>query len=642
MRISRKSFAVSEQKGRQIETPSWKVEYDQSSPVFKSDNGTTVVVEGDLYYHVTGTGKSVCFGSNDDICGLLKHVYDSVGEKDFPESVEGIYNVAVIDEEKDVILVFGDAFNRLNLFYCLDDRCRIISTEFRDVLSGFDTIDYDPAVFCCLMILGYPPLKHTPYSGLRRLAIGERLLLQNGKIHLMKADVRSLDSVEMDETNLNQYADILENSILSRSSQSENWVMVSAGWDSTIILGVLRKYFDAANVRPIILAMKLADGRYYNPYEIDKAMEIGKHYNVPVEVTTIDYGGVELPRIWEDASQSRRSDFVYTYLPTFQIIANVIQEKGKPDAAVFVGSFADGLHNFGFSQYISLPYLSYDFREYADKIRSYLYSPSFLKKVFNNTFEDDFAYKLFKWHHPKVEFVDVSSMSRNERIFEYLLSFVMSNSRLPFACIANDSIFSSEARVRFKEWLYENYFKDVVEQINCQNMYFWLIWLYQHFHLQGSEKGAMNASYRGYGKRPRWPYYDLRLVEFLQMMPENWGRGLEWRPIKYPLKHYGCERLRIPLEIVKSTFHSYISETDRDRSADLRREMINNSTMTYSTWRDMRDNPNSDKLFDKEWFNIAALNNMLQTGESESGSVLPLNLLALLSTGFEGEWDLIT
>ena len=193
------------------------------------------------------------------------------------------------------------------------------------------------------------------------------------------------------------------------------------------------------------------------------------------------------------------------------------------------------------------------------------------------------------------------------------------------------------ARVHFKEWLYENYLRDVVEQINCQNMYFWLVWLYQHFHLQGAEKGAVNASYRGTGKRPRWPFYDLRLVKFLQMMPENWGRGLEWRPPKYPLKHYGCERLRIPSEIVKATFHSYISEMNQGRAIDLRREMLNNSTMTYSTWQDVRDNPNSDRLFDKEWFNIAVLNNMLQTGESESGSVLPLNLLALLSTGFEGE-----
>lgn len=636
MRISKRPLNTSKPKAHIVQTPTWQVEYEPNSSVFKADDSTTVIIEGDLYYLLGGDDKPVCFSAESDAGAALKRVYDSVGVAGFPESVEGIYNVAVIDEAQDTISITGDAFNRANLFYSADEKCPVISTELRDVLSCFDTIDYDPAVLSCILLLAYPPLKHSPYRGLRRLAIGERLVLQNDKMQVVGAEVKPVLSGKMDETGLDRYAEILENAVLSRSSQSENWVYISGGWDSTIILGVLRKYFDSAHVRAVVQAFQFSDGRCYNPYEVDKAVEIAGHYEVPVEVVTTDLADVNLARIWQDNAQARRSNLTYDWLPAFPIMANSVREKGKRDAAVFVGSFADALHNFGFSQYVSLPYLNYDFRHYSDKMRCYLYSPSFLKKVIDNTFEDDFAYKLFKWHYSKARFVNVSEMSRNERVFEYLLSFVMSGSRLPFACTDNESIFLNDADVSFKEWLYNNYFKSAVEQITCESMYFWLIWLYQHFHLQGNEKSALNASLRASGQRPCWPFYDLRLVRFLQMMPEDWGRGLEWRPIKYPLKYYGCEKLRIPYEIVESSFHSYIDETEQGRSIDWRSEVINKSILSSGTWKKVRSNPNLSKFFDQKWFDIAVLNDALQTGGSKSGTTLPLNLLALLSTGFEG------
>lgn len=636
MRISKKLFGVLPLLDRQMETSNWRVEYNQNMFVFRGDNGKTVVVEGEVHYYIDRDGNPVRFIPSNDTCGPLKRVYDSVGQEGFSESVEGMYNVAVINKQKDTVLIFGDAFNRVNLFYCIDKKCPVISTEFRDVLSCFDTIEYDPAVFYCLLLLGYPPLKHTPYRGLRRLAIGERLLFQNNDMHLVEAEAKPLVSMKMSEADLDRYGEILENAILSRSSQSENWIELS-GWDSTVILGVLRKHFDAAKVRVVTQGRKFSDGYCPNQRMVDNVIEIGKQYNVLVEVVTTDLFDIRLSKALSDTRQARISHFVYDNPLGYQTMANLIKGKGKPGAAVFLGSFADSLHDFAFSHYASLPYLSGDFRNYSNKIRAYLYSPSFLKKVIDNTFEDDFAYKLFKWHYPQVQFVGTSSMTTNARIFEYLLSFILSNSRLPFAAIATESVFLSNAKVCFKEWLWDNYFKNAVEQIDCQNMYFWLIWLYQHFHLQGTEKGVQESCFEGSRKRVRQPYYDLRLVKFLQIMPVDWGRGLEWRPGKYPLVHYGREKLEVPYEFLENTFHGYIGDAEQHRVRDLSSEIINNSTLTSSVWKEVRSNQNLSRFFNKEWFNIDALNDVLQTGESESGTRLPLTLLILLSTGFEGQ-----
>ncbi len=635
MRVFNKSSVSPVQTSQlHLETASWRVEYDPKSFVFKPDSGATVILEGDLHYYLDIGGNPIHFSGTNDDCIPLKRIYVSLGDKTFPENVEGVYNVAVIDEPKDTIQIFGDAFNRSNLFYPEDPECPVISTDFRDILDRFNTITYDANVLCCLIILGYPPAKHTPYQGVRRLAIGERLFLHNNMIRVTKLKAFPLPCREMNELDLTTYASIFENAIMSRVSQSENWAHISGGWDSTIVLGVLRKYFDTSNLRTIVQAFNFNDGRCYNPYEVEKSIEIAKHYQVPVEVAMTDLGDPLMPKLWADGTHYRRSDFVYRWAISQPVMANVTRNTGIP-GSVFVGSFSDGLHNFGFSQYSSLPRLSYDFREYSDKMKSYLYSPTFLKKVIDNTFEDDFAYQLFRWYYSAAEFVDTSHMSRNERVFEYLLPFVISNVRLPFTRVATDSFFPSEARAHLKDWLYEHYFKDVVEQINPRNMYYWTIWLYLHFHLQGADKTAFNASLRGSDKQPCWPFYDLMLVRFLQVMPENWGRGLEWRPIKYPLKHYGCEMLNIPSEIVEATFHSYIDETEEGRSVDWQSEIISNSTMASTTWDDIIKKPNVEKYFNKDWFNISAMENALQTCKSSTDPTTTLNLLAILSTGFE-------
>jgi len=606
MRISLKSSDVLKKTEHQIESSHWRVEYDSGAVVFQTDDQISVVLEGEVYYCLADNDKPICPNNR-----VLKHICQVVGIEGFAEKVEGKYNVAVVDRAKDAVSIFGDAFNRVNLFYCRDHP--VASTNLEDILSYRQAIEYDPRVLYCLLILGYPPSGHTPYYRACRLAIGERLLMENGKIDVIKAEAKPLLSHEMGDAELQQYGEILENAIMCRSSVNEDWVESSGGWDSTIILGVLRRYLKSP-VRAVFCALNLSDGRCFNPFEAKKVLAIGQYYDIPVEVAPLSLGRVELAKLWAETSEARHSHFIGEWMPLYYAMAKAIKEKGQNGGSVFIGSFADSVHNFGFSQLLSLPYLTYDFRDYSDKMRSYLYSPSFLEKVINNTFGDDFIYKLFKWQHPQVKF---THPKEEERTFEYLLSFVLSSSRLPFASIANQSIFTPDGQAYFKEWLYQNYFKEAVEQINCQNMYFWLIWLYQHFHLQGGERNNVEASLAGSGKRVCQPYYDLKLVKFLQTMPESWGRGLEWRSTKYPLKHYGRERLGIPYQIIKTPFHSYIHQTE-DGRGNYRWELA--QALSFST--DL-------EVFDKNWFNIDSLTQLLKGDKSDPK--LLLNLIGILN-----------
>jgi hypothetical protein len=230
----------------------------------------------------------------------------------------------------------------------------------------------------------------------------------------------------------------------------------------------------------------------------------------------------------------------------------------------------------------------------------------------------------------------VKSNSPKDAVLDYLLSFILSDFRIPFARIAREDVFKEEAKESFKKWLHNNYFKEAVEDIKPENMYFYLIHLYKYFHLQGSEYQVVKSSFDGSGFHPRLPHLDMKLAEFLASMPENWGRSLEWKPIKYPLKQYAKENLDIPVDIIESEFHSYIDEKeDEDRLIDWRSEMVNNSPIGLR-WRGAKNQKVVDKIFDKKWFDTNLIKKQLSKPCDPSTSGLHLNLAALLSVGLEG------
>ena len=57
------------------------------------------------------------------------------------------------------------------------------------------------------------------------------------------------------------------------------------------------------------------------------------------------------------------------------------------------------------------------------------------------------------------------------------------------------------------------------------------------------------------------PFRDSRLQEFLCEMPESWGRGLEMKPTKYPLKWVLENEIDYPLHLQVGP-HSYLYDVN--------------------------------------------------------------------------------
>ena len=80
------------------------------------------------------------------------------------------------------------------------------------------------------------------------------------------------------------------------------------------------------------------------------------------------------------------------------------------------------------------------------------------------------------------------------------------------------------------------YLKEPADNLTPDNLYATYLDLYNSFHWQGSTVATLNHAVESHGLVCALPFHDTMLIDFLSHMPESWGRGLELKPTKYPLK----------------------------------------------------------------------------------------------------------
>jgi len=100
------------------------------------------------------------------------------------------------------------------------------------------------------------------------------------------------------------------------------------------------------------------------------------------------------------------------------------------------------------------------------------------------------------------------------------------------------------------------------------------------------------------------------------------------------MKHYACEKVRVPYEIIESGLHSYVTDSESGRGFDYRSDIINNSLL-IPEMRNLRESSNLSKLFNNNFFKSDILGGILQTGESKSDSMMLLRIIMLLSANLQ-------
>jgi len=600
----------------QLSNNKLKVIYDMNNCIVESDK--------DLVQYNFGTNKKLFFFGkiigvklNDTkLIGvsnkLNQQIIKSFSTYDLEQSIkkiEGRFIYIYIDGSH--IHLGTDSLGQIDLYYQKEEEGLILSSHLGLLpFVNDENIEYDQiGAAHALYIYGYRPAKkQTLYTKVKRLGVNEKIDWKDGKFSVIKMRKELLNTTEFDYIEHHDtYSNLFLDAIEKRSSPKGNIVYLSSGWDSTSILASLVHMYGANKTRAVIGRMNFSkEAGVCNPYEIIRAQKMADYFGVKLEIVEFDYyrRGPELTEKYSGfmKNQMVTSMSFYQWLDLASYVAAT-----SSGESVFSGEISDGVHNFGFSQCLTvLDHPVHEFREYSDKMASYLYSPTFLKTILDDSFDNDSIYNFLKDRYTGGIF-DSQSFDNVEKVKQLLSSMFLRDTRFPFWSLKNSSYFTKKGREFYEYEMSKSYLDEIAVKITDKNLYSALINLYNSFHWNGGTVSTLYMTGDLFGIDVNLPFKDSRLIRFLSEMPESWGRGLEMRPTKYPLKHFLKNKIDYPYHLQTGP-HSYLYDTDHE--FDHAAEWNYRSSFNVQ-YRDILSKRAYRNVLSEDYFNISYLDKIV-------------------------------
>lgn len=555
---------------------------------------------------------------------------------DLPGSVtrlEGRFVLVV--EQAAGVWVGTDPQGRADVFV---DRERGILTTDLSGLSAPARGGFDQAAWAhALVAYGYrAPKRHTPYTHIHRLGIGESARLAAGSqlaLHqtpFVPAVTRPLTTRSLDD-----YADRLLEAVRVRGSRHGNVVYLSSGWDSTAILACLVHLFGPRKVRAVIGRMQYAErSGVINQFEIDRARAVADYYGVRLDVAEFDYR-TDAPAILEQVQPIFRNLHLASVTGiNHYVLARHVAATTTGDESVFAGEISDGAHNLGFSQFTSIFHPTQAFREYSDKMAGYLFGPTFLQQLHAGTADQDAVHQIMRARLGNATFDPLASLPQ-ARTRQLLSSLFLRGTRFPLMSLANVPMLTPAGAAMYASSMEDSYLSEAGDQATADTLYAWYLHLYQSFHWQGATVATLAVTGEALGLRMALPFWDSRLQESLAAMPEDAGRGLDLHPTKYPLKWTLRHRLDYPFHLQVGP-HSYLYDVDPSFSHSA--ELAFGSSFRKTFVSALQRRPHREVL-DGSYFDLGYLDGLVDryvAGQEVRGQELNdvLSLALLSSVGW--------
>jgi hypothetical protein len=537
-----------------VETDTLKVEAEAGAARHQRPDGSRVIVVGHVLGERGADGALRPLATRDVLPD------QGAGATRLPR-VEGRY--LVVDLASDgTAEVWADALGQRDLYRQDVGPTTVLATSL-DLLpvarsgAGLDQV----ALAHAMTVYGYrPPKRHTFYQGVSRLGVGEGVRLANGAATTIARPFVPVSTGAYEDADLGRYADTLIEAVRARASADGNVVLLSSGWDSTAILACLVHLFGPSKVRAVVGRMVYAErSGVVNQFEVDRARAMAEFFGIPLSVVDFDYRRTAPEQIERVKPLLRTQQMAGITALNHWILADHAAATGRGGEAVFAGEMSDGAHNLGFSQYATYFHPVVEFREYFDKMASYLHGPTFLSLLHQDQFAADPIYQLMRARTTAT--YDGPAPTLAGRTRQLIASCLLRGVRVPLASMGNTKLMTARGLERFTREIEEVYLTEAAEQATPATLYSWYLRLYNSLHWQGSTVATIPMTVESRGLRCALPYHDQALLDFLAAMPESWGRGLDLRPTKYPLKHMLATRVRYPMHLQTGP-HSYLYDID--------------------------------------------------------------------------------
>jgi len=477
--------------------------------------------------------------------------------------VEGRFVVIRVNRDNSCE-VWTDQYGRIDIYWQQNDKKIVLGTglDLLPVRQEGASADNVGVAHALTVYGSRPAKKHTLYHDVKRLGVNQGIRLSNGRYELIERPFNPVNTASYEERDLNLYTDLFLEAIKARASKDGNVVYLSSGWDSPSILACLVHLFGKRKVRAVIGRMQYADrSGVINQYEIDRAQAVADYFDVRLDIIELDYrkAAQELLDRLKGLFQSQQ----FANLTGFNhwLLAEGVAKTAVGDEIIFNGEMSDGAHNLGFSQFVSIFHeASMDFREYGDKMASYLFGPTFLGQLITGRYEHDPVWQLFKQRYGTTKFEKLAQ-GETSITRQLLANFYLRGGRIPLYSLDNTKLLTPEGRILYSSESERVYLEGIVGRIDKDNLYSWYLHLYNSFHWQGATVATLEHTAEAHGLKCVSPFHDSALIDFLSAMPEAWGRGLDLNSTKYPLKWMLCNRIDYPNHLQVGP-HSYIYDVN--------------------------------------------------------------------------------
>jgi len=478
--------------------------------------------------------------------------------------VEGRFVIIKISETG-LSEVWSDNFGTLEVYQQTIDDNVILSSDLSLLPRAKSGGEFNQLSLAhTLTVYGCRPAKkHTLYKEVSRLGVNEGFKIKDGNIEILKREFNPKSTEpKYSEDKLEEYSELFLEAVRARASDNGNIVYLSSGWDSTSILAALVHLFGKSKTRCIIGRMRYSErSAVINQIEIDKALAIADYFDVKIDIIELDYRKDADKIIKRSSTLFRSHQFANMTSVNHWRLAEETAKIAKGGETIFAGEMSDGAHNLGFSQYATIYHApSQDFREYSDKMASYLFGPTFLKEIVRGAHENDPIWKIFMQLHQTTKFEPLKE-SEKEIHLQFLSNFFLRGGRIPLYSIENSKILTKKGAEKYLSEFEEVYLRDASGNLTGDTLYSNLLHLYNSFHWQGSTVSTLAYTAEKHGLNCVVPFHDKGIIDFLSAMPESWGRGLDFKNTKYPLKWMLKNKIDYPYHLQEGP-HSYIYDVD--------------------------------------------------------------------------------
>jgi hypothetical protein len=600
-----------------VELPDLRVEIDAGVVRTTSATGNRLFIVGSVVGRRDASGRLHTLESPH---GFLGTIVDEYPASRWNQHFDGDAVLLAVARDGTLTLA-GDRFFKRDVYVQKTADGLALGSDLSLLPDSPARDEYDSAALAHSMTYyGHrPPKRHTIYRAVRRLGVGDVATIRAGALDIARTPFTPVPYEEYAEDAHGRYTDAFLEYLAAAGSADGNNVLLSSGWDSSSILAGLVRVFGAKRVTAIIGRMFYSErSGNCNRFEIARATQIAEHYGVKLHMVDLDYVKDD-PDWMPDVRDTFRAHNVQSM--TGLNHARLAHGAARIGAGLplFAGETSDGAHNLGFSQYVTIFHPTQAFREYSDKMASYLFGPTFVREFLEGRHEQDAVYRLFKDRSAGIEFDDAAAHGGG-RMRQMLVSFFLRNGRLPLWSGRNVRMLTRDGMERYTQEMASEYFSGI-EESAPETIYSWYLEFYNSFHWQGSTVCTVQKMADHFGLPGHHPYWAAGIQDFLRTMPESWGRGLDFNPTKYPLKRMMRDKFNYPMHLQTGP-HSYTYDIDPTFNHSF--ELMHFSQFGKRAKEVLASKPYHQVLA-AEWFDLPYIDGLVDaflSGEEQRGTAL--------------------